>query len=684
MTQKLRKLHFVLIAICLAISGIGFAQTTYTFTSGGQTGNIGPSQAQIDAAYSGTSLDGDVTVTGGIQFWTVPTTGTYTVEAFGGQGYGAFGGRGAHITGEFFFTAGTQLKILVGQRAGDYLNFPQATYNNQYGGGGGSFVTLTDNTPLIVAGGGGGSHAASFLPGADGQITEAGAAGAAGVLTGAGGTGGNGGQQATSADAGGGLLTNGDGTTGGQAYINGGLGGSDEGTGGFGGGGGTSSWNNYRGGGGGGYSGGGGGNNNSSTTCCAAGGGGGSFNGGTNPVNLAGVQLGDGQVIISLNCVPTGGSLAPDVATLPDVTEDCVVTSLTPPTASNSCASGYEGTPDITLPFNTVGTTVVTWTFDDGVNTTTQTQNIVISGIDTDPPVINNPNLLTYNSQCAFTPPTPTATDVCAGTVFGTPDVTFPITAQGATTITWTYDDGSGNTVQQTQTVNINDVSAPVADVANLDTYQGCNSATPPTPTATDNCGAVIDGVPDVTFPITTAGLTTVTWTYDDGLGNTSTQTQDVNVSLIDGSATANGTQLTATATGVNYQWIDCATGQPIAGAIGQGYQPTVTGEYAVIVTDGNCSDTSACLLVDFTGITELNSAAIEIYPNPSNTGSFTVDFDGVIEDIVVLDALGRSIELPVDLKIGAVDGTSLASGRYLVKVYSSSAVHTKGFVVID
>ncbi|NMQ20936.1 hypothetical protein E4P82_18120 [Candidatus Competibacter phosphatis] len=86
--------------------------------------------------------------------------------------------------------------------------------------------------------------------------------------------------------------------------MNGGLGGSDEGLGGFGGGGGTSSWNNYRGGGGGGYSGGGGGNNDSNTACCAAGGGGGSYNAGTSPVNLAGVQLGDGLVRITFLDLP--------------------------------------------------------------------------------------------------------------------------------------------------------------------------------------------------------------------------------------------------------------------------------------------------------------------------------------------------------------------------------------------
>lgn len=300
----------------LSISQAALSQTVYTFTTAGAEGPTGPSQAAIDSAYSSTSLAGAVTSTDGIQVWDVPFTGVYTVEAFGAQGYGDFGGRGAHITGEFNLTAGTTLKILVGQKAPPYLAFPATTYDKQFGGGGGSFVVIkdggpvapyasyTDDVPLIIAGGGGGSHADSFLAGADGQITEAGASAPLGNILFSGGSPGLGGY-GDKADGGGGFLGDGGGIAGGIAFINGGAGGFDEGFGGFGGGGGTSSWNNSRGGGGGGYSGGGGGEYYQSA-CCAAGGGGGSFNGGVNPVNIAGVQLGDGVVRIT--------QMAPDFA----------------------------------------------------------------------------------------------------------------------------------------------------------------------------------------------------------------------------------------------------------------------------------------------------------------------------------------------------------------------------------
>ena len=684
MKKTLLSLKLGVFSVGLLFTGLVNSQTTYTFTTGGNTGTTGPSQATMDAAYTGTTLDGDVTVTAGIQTWVVPTTGNYSIEAYGAQGYGAFGGRGAHIYGEFNLTAGTVVKILVGQEAPPYLNFPATTYNHQFGGGGGSFVTDASNAPMIIAGGGGGSHATSFITSCDGQVSQNGAAGVNASIIGAGGTAGNGGQQASSADGGGGLLTNGAGIAGGIAFVNGGNGGFDEGFGGFGCGGGTSSWNNYRGGGGGGYSGGGGANN--SGTCCPSAGGGGSFNGGTNPTDIAGVQLGDGMVVITALCVPT--ALTADAATLLDISHACLITAadVPVPTATNSCASGMPGTPDVTFPLTTVGTTVITWSWDDGTNQITQTQNLIITGNDITPPVPNDASLPDLLGVCDVQEPSPApaGTDNCSAPMFATPDVTFPITTQGTTVVTWTFTDGNGNTATLTQNVILNDTIAPVLDQASINDEEGCSSVTPTAaPTATDNCAGSIAGVADVTFPITTPGVTVVTWSFDDGAGNIVTQTQNVNVLTVDNTTSVSGTTITATASGVTYQWIDCSTNDPIAGETNQSYTPTVTGDYAVIVDDGTCSDTSACVLVDFTGITELNSELISIFPNPTSTGVFTVEFEGNIEEIILIDALGRTVDVSTEISTGSVDGSTLAPGKYTVKVLTSNSVYTKGLVIL-
>ena len=71
---------------------------------------------------------------------------------------------------------------------------------------------------------------------------------------------------------------------------------------------------------------------------------------------------------------------------------------------------------------------------------------------------------------------------------------------------------------------------------------------------------------------------------------------------------------LTSDQAGATYQWIDCDNGNAaISGETNQSYSPTVTGNYAVVVTVNGCSDTSACVLVDFTGIEELTNSNKEL-----------------------------------------------------------------------
>jgi len=94
---------------------------------------------------------------------------------------------------------------------------------------------------------------------------------------------------------------------------------------------------------------------------------------------------------------------------------------------------------------------MVTWTYTDGTNTSTQTQAVTIN--DVTAPVADATTLAAVTGQCNVASITaPTATDNCAGSVTGTTTTTFPITS--STTVTWTYTDGT-NTSTQTQAVTI-------------------------------------------------------------------------------------------------------------------------------------------------------------------------------------------------------------------------------------
>ncbi len=217
----------------------------------------------------------------------------------------------------------------------------------------------------------------------------------------------------------------------------------------------------------------------------------------------------------------------PQVASLPDVTGECSV-NLIAPTATDNCAGTITGTTD-KMVFDEQGTFVVTWTYNDGHgNTTTQTQNVVVK--DVAAPVPNIATLPNATGECSVTLTVPTATDNCAGTITGTTTDPTTYDAQGEYTVTWTYDDGNGNTISQTQNVIVKDITAPVPNVATLaDVIAQCSVNLPAAPTATDNCAGTVTGVADVTGPFG-QGNHTIMWTYSDGNGNNSTQMQWVRV----------------------------------------------------------------------------------------------------------------------------------------------------------
>lgn len=231
----------------------------------------------------------DFTYSGSLVSFTIPTTDTYQILAFGAQGgsgtvsgaggAGA-GGRGAEIGGTFLLTAGEVLQIAVGGAGSDQ------TFSGG-GGGGGSFVVGPGNSALVIAGGGGGGGGSLFfgpLPGQGGVIVPgSGNGGAGGCCIGGGGGGGG-------FFSAGGIDPSGIGGGGGGAYPD--LAGGVPG-GGFGGGGGAAGGA----GGGGGYSGGNGGDR--SPGGISGGGGGGSFNVGTDQILVADFRSGNGEVTIT-------------------------------------------------------------------------------------------------------------------------------------------------------------------------------------------------------------------------------------------------------------------------------------------------------------------------------------------------------------------------------------------------
>lgn len=275
--------------------------------------------------------------TQGIQLWTVPATGSYTIICAGARGgatsFGS-GGLGAVVTITANLSQSDVLQIAVGQMG-------LGTSSEAGGGGGGTFV-ISNGSALVIAGGGGGAggyqqstvtqsgrNASSSTSGTN-SYPGSGQYYLSDGIGGTSGNGGTGGQSHRPGGGGGGYSGNGGSYTaqyggggygvGGTSFTNGASGGLGENaniSGGFGGGGGGDL-------GGGGGGGGGTWSGYGSGDWGKGGGGGGSYYIGT--LQSSGTNSGDGYVTITPNFTISTGStsvpynLASYAATTTDVT----------------------------------------------------------------------------------------------------------------------------------------------------------------------------------------------------------------------------------------------------------------------------------------------------------------------------------------------------------------------------
>ncbi len=117
-----------------------------------------------------------------------------------------------------------------------------------------------------------------------------------------------------------------------------------------------------------------------------------------------------------------------------------------------------------------------------------------------------------------------------------------------------------------------------------------------------------------------------------------------LNVTVIDTSITVNFPMLIANLDDAVYQWVDCDNNfSVINGAIEQSFTPDVSGNYAVILEQDFCIDTSSCYNVDLTAV---NSVAEQqlfmVSPNPT-TGIVNIQL-GEDADVSVIDRLGHEV----------------------------------------
>lgn len=182
-----------------------------------------------------------------------------------------------------------------------------------------------------------------------------------------------------------------------------------------------------------------------------------------------------------------------------------------------------------------------------------------------------------------------------------------------------------------------------------------------------------------------TASNNTATYILPNAAGCDSIVTLDLTVSTVNVSTSIMDLTITANAQGAAYQWIDCDNNNaPISGETGQSFTATSNGNYAVIVTENNCSDTSACASITTVGVEEIGwGVDFVVHPNPTN-GDITLSFTDIQQDahIEVRDVQGRLTsskkcsnvnQVPIEL------GT--AKGVYFVSVRLKGQVHIERVV---
>lgn len=149
-----------------------------------------------------------------------------------------------------------------------------------------------------------------------------------------------------------------------------------------------------------------------------------------------------------------------------------------------------------------------------------------------------------------------------------------------------------------------------------------------------------------------------------------------------DTSVTRMGGQFKAVYGQLSYQWIDCTTGQHITGAIDSVFTPTKNGNYAVIIDNGQCIDTSGCKSLTNFDLLYTSVDSTSIYPNPAIERLFIKSTEEVSR-IMVLDAQGNILfkehEPKHQIKIDW-----LPDGVYYIILYTDRGEFNQKFVKIS
>ena len=148
-----------------------------------------------------------------------------------------------------------------------------------------------------------------------------------------------------------------------------------------------------------------------------------------------------------------------------------------------------------------------------------------------------------------------------------------------------------------------------------------------------------------------TSSTSTPTYTYTASNGCDSVVTLNLTIELIDATVSLYGLTIYAIPGYDSYQWYECTANglKAINNEVNDSILITINGDYAVIINNNNCSDTSNCLTVNNIGFIDDTQQSFSVYPNPT-LGKVKIERTNSassisIYELLIFDSHGRMIQ---------------------------------------
>ncbi len=149
----------------------------------------------------------------------------------------------------------------------------------------------------------------------------------------------------------------------------------------------------------------------------------------------------------------------------------------------------------------------------------------------------------------------------------------------------------------------------------------------------------------------------------------------DLTLDYMDALAISDGGALQANISDATYQWMDCSTHLPLFGETNQTFTPSIAGTYAVVVSNGICTDTSACVFIDNLSVEEQVQSFVFVK-------NHVLYFNGLENaEFNIYNSLGQNI-LSGNVKSGEIDLSNFPSGLYSIQFKDATMVRSIKFVL--